>query len=706
MRRNAFLATTALTVVIGQQALTQDVDLSYGFYGIPGLIEMPIAQSAEEGAIAGGLVARDGLYRLNVGAQVTDRLSASVNFTLTDFYDETGTGVQADEFHRSFNLQYRLINEGEYMPAVAVGLRDFLDPGRFQSEYVVASKSIGDQLTVTAGIGWGAMGSHDGFDNPFGSRADRPTFDANSPDGDFATDQWFAGDAAFFGGASYQINDKWGVMAEYSSVAYDQAPFAPVADVETPYNVGVTYRPIDNVQLTLASLYGSDIALSGTFVLNANNRPGMSGREGAPVPIKPRSATARAAQNWDRGQVSEDNLRTAVQAMLGIEGITLTGMTMSDQSVRVRYINGKYRSQAQAMGRVARMLTQVMPGAIEHFVLEPEENGIPLSSTTIARSDLEQLENRSGASAAIYQRATFADAHGGEPLTKVVADDSAFSWGVSPYVAMTTQGADGDRALDLGVKVRAEYQITPQMVLSGAVVQSLVRRDGDDPVADPTPELQNVRTDSGFYGDDGFPVLENLMLTHYGRPGANLYSRVSGGYLERMFGGVSAELLWKPVESNLGLGAELSYVAQRDSETGFGFDEYDYDVVTGHLSAYYDFGDGIHSQLDLGRYLAGDWGGQVTLAREFNNGVTMSAYISQTDVSHEEFGDGSYNKGVRVEVPLDFFTGSPSRKSYGATFRTRRGDGGAMLDVDGRLYDVVRDGHRNDLSDTWGRFWR
>ena len=118
------------------------------------------------------------------------------------------------------------------------------------------------------------------------------------------------------------------------------------------------------------------------------------------------------------------------------------------------------------------------------------------------------------------------------------------------------------------------------------------------------------------------------------------------------------------------------------------------------------FGDEYHTQVDLGRYLAGDWGGKVTLSREYNNGVLVSAYVSQTDVSYEDYGDGSYNKGVRVSIPLDFLTGSPSRKEYGATFRTRVGDGGAMLNVDGRLYDVVRDAHSNDLSDTWGRFWR
>ena len=49
MLAKAFLATTAMTAVIGQQAHAQNADLSYGQFGLPGLIDMPIAQSADEG---------------------------------------------------------------------------------------------------------------------------------------------------------------------------------------------------------------------------------------------------------------------------------------------------------------------------------------------------------------------------------------------------------------------------------------------------------------------------------------------------------------------------------------------------------------------------------------------------------------------------------------------------------------------------------
>jgi hypothetical protein len=667
---------------------------------------MPSAHTPDAGTLAATLSYREGLFQTALNFQVTDRLSGTVRYAVTDLYNGTATGVIDGEFERGFDLQFKLLEEGEYAPSVVVGLRDFLTPGRFQSEYVVASKSIGDSLTVTAGLGWGEMGSRDGFDNPFSGRTDRPVFDEAAPEGQLASDYWFAGDAALFGGVEYQVNDRWGVVAEYSSIAYDEAPNSPSVAADSPYSFGVTYRPRNGMQFTASALNGESFGVSGSFFLNANNRPAMSGIESAPAPINPRTAAQRQATTWDRVAIPEPALRAALLATFEAEGVTLLGLELTDRTARVRIVNKRYRSDAQAMGRIARMMTQVLPASIETFIIEQQARGIGLSAVRISRSDLEALETRSGAAQALLARSEFTDAGPNDGIVPAKTDVAAFSWGLSPYFRIDPFGNAGGVAIDAGLSLGASYRLTPQLILSGAIVQSLTRNDPADPGVDATPDLPNVRTDGGFYGDDGVPVLQSLTLTHYGRPASDFYSRVSFGYLERMFGGLSTEVLWKPVESRFGLGAELNYVVQRNTDMAFGFDEFDYEIATGHVSAYYDLGDGYHGQLDMGRYLAGDWGATLRLDREYANGVRIGAYVSQTDASYEDFGNGSYNKGVTVSVPMDFFTGQATRGSYGTTFRTRSGDGGARLNVGGRLYETVRGAHQADLADTWGRFWR
>jgi len=202
------------------------------------------------------------------------------------------------------------------------------------------------------------------------------------------------------------------------------------------------------------------------------------------------------------------------------------------------------------------------------------------------------------------------------------------------------------------------------------------------------------------------------------RPAKNLYGRVTAGYLERQYGGVSTEILWKPVNSRFALGAEVNVLKRRsfdgglgfkpravDSVTGLGAVE-EYDVVSGHVSAYYKFNNGFHGQLDLGRYLAKDWGATLSVDREFANGWRVGAFATLTDVSAQEFGEGSFDKGIRITIPLDWQIGQPSRRKSASTIRPLLRDGGARVEVQDRLYELVRDTHTPALEQRWDRFWR
>ena len=170
-----------------------------------------------------------------------------------------------------------------------------------------------------------------------------------------------------------------------------------------------------------------------------------------------------------------------------------------------------------------------------------------------------------------------------------------------------------------------------------------------------------------------------------------------------MFGGLSSEFLWKPAASRLGIGLEANYVAQRDFNQQFGFQ--DYRIATGHASAYFNFGRGYHGQIDIGRYLAGDVGATFTVEREFGNGWKIGGFFTRTNVSAREFGEGSFDKGIFVTIPRSWFTARPTKQSTSETIRPIQRDGGARLNVSGRLYQQVRDGHLNDLVADWGRVW-
>ena len=87
----------------------------------------------------------------------------------------------------------------------------------------------------------------------------------------------------------------------------------------------------------------------------------------------------------------------------------------------------------------------------------------------------------------------------------------------------------------------------------------------------------------------------------------------------------------------------LHKVRQRGYDQRFSFR--DYENTTGHIGIYADFPYEVSGQMLIGEYLAGDKGLTLDLSRRFKSGFTLGVFASKTNLSAEEFGEGSFDKG-------------------------------------------------------------
>ena len=129
-------------------------------------------------------------------------------------------------------------------------------------------------------------------------------------------------------------------------------------------------------------------------------------------------------------------------------------------------------------------------------------------------------------------------------------------------------------------------------------------------------------------------------------------------------------------------------------------------MISGHVSLYRDIGRDWHGALHVGRYLAGDWGATLELTRQFANGWSIGAYATLTDVPFSTFGEGSFDKGILLRIPLSTVTHRATRQRADIVLQPISRDGGARVHAPGRLYDAVRNGSLRRLRDTQGRIWR
>ncbi|OYU20455.1 MAG: hypothetical protein CFE34_00040 [Rhodobacteraceae bacterium PARR1] len=656
-------------------------------YGMPGTIDMPSALSFPDADLSVAHSRFQVESRTSLAFQITPRLTGAFR------YSYIGAGFSYD---RSFALQYRLLDEGRFVPAIAVGVNDLIGTGQYGGEYIVATKSVGPALRFSAGMGWGRLGSYNGFTNPLGAIdkgfETRPARVVGQG-GNLELDQWFRGNAALFGGVEWQVNDRLRVMAEYSSDAY---PFqnGKTFNRDTPLNFGISYAVTPQWTVDARYMYGSELGLQATFAMNPKERPKYgAGYDPAPPPVRVRGQQALVA--------TEESLETRLRRDLGAQGIVLNGLTVQGGTATVEVANGRYSQDAQAVGRTARVLTRQMPDTVDRFTIILARNGMPVTSVMLSRDDLEQLEfDRDGTEFSVA-RATLRDTTTGvTPLADRYPRSGA---AIEPYFRPSYFDPDAPVRADLGIALGGVMEPLPGLRFSGRIERKIIGTLSEsNRVSDSV--LPHVRTDSSIYDREGETALTELTGAYFFRPAPQVFGRVTVGYLERMYAGVSTEVLWKPDGKRYALGAELNYAIQRDFDQDFGLQ--DYSVVTGHVSGYYELPNDYHVQLDVGRYLAGDYGATLSLDREFENGWRVGAFATLTDVPFNDFGEGSFDKGITVAIPLDFVTGRPTQRKNYVPLRPIQRDGGAKLSVSGRLYEEVRGAKNTDLLDGWGRFWQ
>ncbi|WP_372839471.1 YjbH domain-containing protein [Phaeovulum sp.] len=696
--RHIFAATISVSL-FALQAASADQLLggSRNSFGLPGGFDTPSAYSLPDGVIGGSTFFGAGGQRHSFAFQMAPRLTAVFRYSKVDDFYAPGDAL----YDRSVDLHLKLLDESGWRPALAVGVRDFIGSGAYASEYIVATKTVTPTLSISAGLGWGRLGSSNAIGAPFGDRP-TPSVVSGSP---INYDRWFRGDAAPFLGVNWQVNDKLTLKAEYSSDGYVDEVARASFDHASPLNIGLDYRIGAWSSISAWYLYGSEIGVQFNLAIDPRKPPFPSGIEKTPLPVAPRPARSADPVGWSGEWAAEAQVHPAVQAevakALAADGMLLESMALSATSVEVRVRNQTYPSQAQALGHIARVLTRALPPSVENLVLTSVANGMPISAVTLRRSDIEALEN--GNSALLLQNASITDALAvsAGPLRPTEGVFPRFQWALTPYVEASLFDADDPFLADVGIAASARYEFAPGLVLAGSVRQKVIGNlDQSTRVAGTDP----VRSDLVDYQRNGNLTIPSLTLSWYSRPAENVYTRVSFGLLERMFGGISGEVLWKPVDSRLALGVEMNYVQKRDYDQRFSF--LDYKVATGHVSAYYDIGGGYTGQIDVGRYLAGDLGATLSLTREFANGWRIAAYATFTDWPDTGLDDDSFVKGIRLTIPIAWTTGKPTIASFSNTFGMSSDDGGARLSVDGRLYNTVRKSHVGELYDNWGRFWR
>ena len=414
---------------------------------------------------------------------------------------------------------------------------------------------------------------------------------------------------------------------------------------------------------------------------------------------KPPGGTARPPLSRD----DRERIAAALFEELAKEEILGEALQIAGRSAVVYTASGRFRQFARNVGRTLRVAANVLPDSIEELTVVSLHRGIETNRVKVWRKDLEDAANGLGSPEEVWARAEVLPGRPGRPRDAIVNPDRypRLSWGVGPGFRQYIGGHEEFILYQLLARANAELDVLPGLTIGAAYGQNVYSQFGKIR-AESDSVLPRVRSDIKEYLQQGESGIVRLQADYVFSPLREVYARLSAGLFEEMFGGVSGEVLYRPFASRLALGAEWNWVRQRDFDASLKFR--DYDVGTGHFSVYYQWPwYDVLSIVNVGRYLARDDGATFNLSREFDSGARMGAWFTLTNVSAEEFGEGSFDKGFFINVPFDLLLPRSTTGSGHIAYRPLTRDGGQMVHVSTRLYGQTGAANLNTVARDWDR---
>ncbi|AGN86700.1 MULTISPECIES: YjbH domain-containing protein [Enterobacteriaceae] len=684
------LLALGISAACHAESYPEPIGPSQSDFGGVGLLQTPTARMSREGELSFNY--RDNnQYRYYSGSvQLFPWLETTLRYT--DVRTRKYSSVEAFSGNQSykdkaFDLKLRLWQEGYWLPEVSVGARDIGGTGLFDGEYLVANKAWGP-FDFSLGIGWGYLGTSGNIKNPLCSYDEKYcTRDTRyKAAGSTDTSQMFRGPTALFGGVEYQT--PWNPLRlklEYEGNNYQQ-DFAGKLPQRSKVNVGAIYRVTDWADINLSYERGNTWMFGFTLRNNFSDlRPSYIDNARPKYQPQPQDAILQ------HSVVANQLTLLKYNAGLTDPQIQVKGDTL--------YVTGeqvKYRNTQEGVERANRIIMNDLPDGIRTIRVTENRLNMPVVTTETDVASLKRhLEGEPlGQDTELVQKRETPIVPD-KPEQGWYIDKSSFDFHIDPVLNQSFGGPEAFYMYQLGVMATADWWLTDHLLTTGSLFGNLTNNYDKFNYTNPPRDtaLPRVRTRVREYVQNDIYV-NNMQANYFQYLGNNFYGQVYAGYLETMYGGAGAELLWRPVDSHWAFGIDGNYVKQRDWRSAQDMMKFtDYSVKTGHFTAYWTpwFAENVLVKASVGQYLAGDKGVTLDVSKHFDSGIVVGAYATKTNVSAAQYGEGDFTKGVYISVPLDLFSTGPTRSRAGVGWTPLTRDGGQMLGRKFELYNMTND---------------
>lgn len=571
-------------------ASDQILQNSLSFQGLPGIIDIPTATMVPTGRV-------DLAYNVKRDSRLFPNINRQQNFSfaigLLPRLTIGGRGTWADEESPrdiSANLQFLILQEGLWWPAVALGLQDIGGGAQlFESNYLVLSKTFFDRGRLTAGYGTGP----------------------DTLDG-------------FFAGAEVAVNRFITLLGEYDS---DDVNFGfrlfPLPKKFAAYGL-----PRPAVDLIWQN--GDDFAW-GISLRSVLGEAKFQARKMARADKRYARWKPPAAADVSFPAISQRLQATLIEQ--GLENVRVTIVALENGNTAVvAYENRRYnRDELHGLGLVLGLTATHLPASVTSMSIIVKEVNTPVLQFTTAVDDYLAFVNEQMSTQAFMQQAH---------ITQQVQQPSE----MGTPAATTTLGNRSSLKLDIMLRPGIETLLLTELGVADIRFSLL-----PDAFMQLTPgTVFNIRANIPVTQTDGFqghlddPEVDRVLAHQALRLPLGKWSRVAAGLTQFSVGRFSKEEVGIANETALTFLDGVLFFKSALAYAGSSFS---------HLNRWVGLANGriryppwdLTLSVTTGRFLDGDTGIATDLSRFFGS-TNIVLFLRHSD--HGSIG------GIRMEFPL------------------------------------------------------
>ncbi len=606
--------------------------------------------------------------------QYYDWLSFSGNYWIFNDQEEKNFGYKGfgNDADRVANVKILCLPSIKGLPSLAIGINDFIGSKRFNSKYIVSTyEMLKSNVEMSVGYGIGRMR---GF---FGAVAWSPFRKGNK----------LIKDLSFIG--EYDPNN-------YKEHLYEHPKGKKT---KSPINVGIHYSFKDLIDLSVSTLRGKKIASSLLMKYNLGKTSGL-----IPKVDDPPYYSNVFSKNINR---TIDEFSYSLAMIFKNQGFDVRKIQEDNLSnvLTIRVVNLCYRKESELRKRIEYILSSVSFPKIEKFIVAVESDDLVTQQYNYRKRDLLRFNEKKIALAELHALSPMKEYSFNNNDFKSVYDNSSFiwTWNIFPTWITYFGSVKGKLKYDLGLLFGFNGYLWNWFYYDfnmDYVIYSTSQDVGDHDQPNPSKLLQ-VRTDMAkYYQKHSFHInkayiQKNTNFTN------GIYSRISIGYFELAYAGITYEALFFPVKSIFAMGIETSVLLKRKySSMGFQrkikkfngvyTEKVHYVGLQYFLDLYFKVNPlKMDLKISAGQFLAKDKGIKFEAVRNFESGMTISLWYTLTNAVDMVNNHRYFDKGIGFSMPLDLFQKKSTKTVFGYNMSEWLRDVGQRAKTGKTLYSII-----------------